>query len=94
MIDDITKELIRKAKRRKYNEKRKQDRLYEKGKKQGGKYTHDINAKGNTVTSSTIHKLQKKLDDKKQREKTEILEKLRREKIVKRIKAMRKKIYN
>ena len=69
MIDKKTNDLMLSAKFKKQCKKRKQEELYRQGKKQGGKYTHDINRQGNTVSGSTIRKLMEKLDDKKQREK-------------------------
>ena len=56
MIDYKTESLMDKARRKKERNKRRQRTLYEKGKKQGGKYTHDINAKGNTVSNATLRK--------------------------------------
>ena len=94
MIDKKTNDLMLSAKFKKQCKKRRQEDLYRKGKKQGGKYTHDINRQGNTVSGSTIRKLMEKLDDKKQREKTETLEKLRREAILRKIKSLRKRYYN
>tara|TARA_B100000519_G_C14219348_1_gene426727 strand:+ start:150 stop:434 length:285 start_codon:yes stop_codon:yes gene_type:complete len=92
MIDCKTERLMDKARRKKLANKRRQRTLYERGKKQGGKYTHDINSKGNTVTGRTIRKLMERLDDKKEREKTIALEKLRRKTILKKIKSLREKM--
>ena len=56
MIDKKTEDLMRKAKRKKNNKKDKKKKLYQTGKKQGGKYTHDINAPGNTVSGKLFVK--------------------------------------
>ncbi len=68
MIDKKTKDLMRKAKWRKEDKKDKQKKLYQTGKKQGGKYTHDINAPGNTVSGKTIRKRKmQELEEKRKR---------------------------
>ena len=68
MIDKKTEGLMREAKWRKEDKKDKQKKLYQKGKKQGGKYTHDINAPGNTVSSKTIRKRKmQELEEKRKR---------------------------
>ena len=59
---------MRKAKWRKEDKKDKQKKLYQTGKKQGGKYTHDINAPGNTVSGKTIRKRKmQELEEKRKR---------------------------
>tara|TARA_R100001510_G_C7582388_1_gene154902 strand:+ start:505 stop:777 length:273 start_codon:yes stop_codon:yes gene_type:complete len=68
VIDKKTKDLMRKAKWRKEDKKDKQKKLYQTGKKQGGKYTHDINAPGNTVSGKTIRKRKmQELEEKRKR---------------------------
>tara|TARA_R100001015_G_C4446207_1_gene38000 strand:- start:101 stop:376 length:276 start_codon:yes stop_codon:yes gene_type:complete len=88
MIDYQTKSLMDKARRKKERNKRKQRTLYEKGKKQGGKYTHDINAKGNTVCGTTYRnaspEYRKQLEDAERRKREKILEKIRKMKSQKR----------
>tara|TARA_Y100000401_G_scaffold70781_1_gene56879 strand:+ start:3262 stop:3537 length:276 start_codon:yes stop_codon:yes gene_type:complete len=88
MIDYKTELLMSRAKRKKKEKKRKQRDLYEKGKKQGGKYTHDINAKGNTVSGTTYRKAspeyRKQLEDAEKRKRKKILEKIRKIKLQKR----------
>lgn len=88
MIDHKTERLMDKAKRKKERNKRQQRTLYEKGKKQGGKYTHDINAKGNTVSGTTYRKAspkyRKQLEDAERRKREKILEKIRKMKSQKR----------
>ena len=87
MIDKKTEDLMRKAKRKKNNKKDKQRKLYERGKKQGGRYTHDINAPGNTVSGKTIRK----------RKMQELKEKRKRKRIlamIKEIKAAKDKNNN
>ena len=88
MIDYKTEHLMDKARRKKERNKRKQRTLYEKGKKQGGKYTHDINAKGNTVSNATFRKAtpqrRKELEEAERRKREKILEKIRKMKSQKR----------
>ena len=88
MIDYKTESLIDKARRKKERNKRRQRTLYEKGKKQGGKYTHDINAKGNTVCGTTFRKAspeyRKQLEATEKRKREKILEKIRKMKSQKR----------
>ncbi|QDP54584.1 MAG: hypothetical protein Tp118DCM00d2C30442581_22 [Prokaryotic dsDNA virus sp.] len=86
MIDFKTQIRIDDAKRKKEKNKRKQRRLYEKGKKQGGKYTHDINAPGNTVCGTTYRNANPKY-----RKLLEAAEKRKRQKILEKLKQMRKK---
>ena len=82
MIDYKTEHLMDKARRKKERNKRRQRTLYEKGKKQGGKYTHDINAPGNTVSASTLRKAtpqrRKELEAAEKRKREKILEKIRK----------------
>ena len=96
MIDYKTESLMDKAKRKKERNKRRQRTLYEKGKKQGGKYTHDINAKGNTVSNATLRKAtpqrRGELEEagrKRWRKLQENLEKRKREKILEKIRKMK-----
>ena len=81
MIDKETELLMSRARRKKENNKRKQRRLFEKGKKQGGKYTHDINAEGNTVSNVTFRKAtpeyRKQLEEAEKRKREKILEKIK-----------------
>ena len=86
MIDFKTECLIDTARRKKERNKRKQRVLYEKGKKQGGKYTHDINAPGNTVCGTTYRNASPEY-----RKKLEAAEKRKRQKILEKLKQMRKK---
>jgi len=82
MIDYKTERLMDRARRKKEDKKRKQRELYKKGKKQGGKYTHDINAKGNTVSSATFRKAtpeyRKHLEEAERRKREKILEKIKK----------------
>ena len=96
MIDEKTKELMRQAQWKKDCNRRNQKQLYKKGKKQGGKYTHDINKKGNTVCATTHRnaspQYKKELEEaqrKRLRKLQENLEKSKRKKILERLKKYR-----